>query len=49
MSEEFSLATLTEIPKAVNTGRFDLRGRSDEAGVLQQLGVFDGFLVVTHV
>jgi len=49
MSEEFSLATLAEIPEEVNMGRLDLRGSLDEAGVLQQLGVFDGFLVVTHV
>jgi hypothetical protein len=49
MSEEFSLATLAKIAEAVNTGRFDLWGSSDELGMLQQLGVFDGFLVVTHV
>ena len=49
MSEEFSLATLAKIAGAVNAGRLDLRGSSDELGLLQQLRVFDGFLVVTHV
>jgi hypothetical protein len=49
MSKEVNLATLAKMAEAVNTGRFDFWRSSDELGMLQQWGVFDEFLVVTHV